>query len=439
VRRVGAISQEALSAVAGGTCRLGRMSEHTWPEAAGPPGNIGAAVPEPPPLQPMPAPPAPNATRAGKRLLALSMLFLTGAGTGSGVAVGVLLARQSSTSATQRTGGSSGPSTSLQPPFDGGGTTPSPSGDDASAAAIAAKVDPTVVDINATLATGGEVAGTGIVITSTGEVLTNNHVIANTSRIVVQVDGSGPRYSATVLGTDAADDIALLKIQGASNLKTAAIGDSETATVGETVAAVGNALGRGGTPAVSLGSITALDRTITAGDSPSTAETLKGTIQIDAFIQPGDSGGPLVDSAAKVIGIDTAAQSMGGEADAGSNVGFAIPINTAMTIVHQIEAGRTSANIQIGTRGVLGVAVRDSAGAGGALVEQVETGSAAAQAGITAGALITAVDGSRVASPAALQAALHGKHPGDRVAVSWTAPSGQSHSATMQLEAGPPA
>jgi len=278
-----------------------------------------------------------------------------------------------------------------------------------------------------------------MVITPSGEVLTNNHVIEGTSRISVQIDGSGPAYTATVLGTDAADDIALLQIQGVGGLKTVTLGDSSAATVGETVVAIGNALGRGGTPAATQGAITALNQTITAGDSPINTETLNGVIQIDAFIQPGDSGGPLVDTSGRVIGLDTAAQATGRFADAGSNVAFAIPINKAIAIAHQVESGQSSATVQIGIRGILGVQVRDGVSTSGAMVSAVESMSPAERAGIAAGDAISSVGSTSITSASTLHAALQGKHPGDRVVVGWVDASGKHHSATITMEAGPPA
>lgn len=278
-----------------------------------------------------------------------------------------------------------------------------------------------------------------MVLTSSGLVLTNNHVIEDTTSLSLQVDGTGPTYTAKVLGTDASDDVALLQMNGVSNLQTVSLGDSSTVAVGDAVVAIGNALGRGGTPQATTGSVTALNQTITAGDSVATTETLNGTIEIDAFIQPGDSGGPLVNGNGKVIGIDTAAQSAGRFGQTGSNIGFAIPINTAIAIAHQIEAGHGSSTVQIGTRGVLGVEVATDQSGSGAVVDGVQSGSPAAGAGITAGDVIIAINGQSVSGPTALQTALAGKHPGDNVSVGWTDASGGHHSATVQLEPGPPA
>lgn len=397
------------------------------------------AAPEPPPWPPY-APPVPSSrTRTSRRMLALGALFTAGGLAGFGVASGIVLTHSPSTGTASvgLPGSSSGNGNGTGK---GGASPTSPPSDTVdSPDAIAAAVDPAVVDINGTLSGGGQVSGTGMVISSSGVVLTNNHVIEDTTDMSLQIDGTGKTYTATVLGTDATDDVALLQMNGASNLKTVNLGDSSKVVVGDAVVAIGNALGRGGTPQATSGSVTALNQQITAGDSSATAETLNGTIQIDAFIQPGDSGGPLVNGNGQVVGIDTAAQASGRFGQDGSNIGFAIPINNAMTIARQIEAGHGSSTVQIGTRGVLGVEVATDQTGSGAAVNAVESGSPAAAAGIAAGDVITSIDGQSVSGPTALQSALLGKHPGDSVTVGWTDASGNHHTATVQLEAGPPA
>ena len=151
-------------------------------------------------------------------------------------------------------------------------------------------------------------------LTSTGEILTNNHVIDGATSISVTDVGNGKTYKATVVGYDKSHDIAVLQLQGASGLKTAKIGDSSKATVGESVVAIGNAGGTGGTPSAAGGSIVALNQQITASDELGGAsEQLTGLIEVNADVQPGDSGGSLVDSAGQVIGIDTAASGANGD------------------------------------------------------------------------------------------------------------------------------
>ena len=136
-------------------------------------------------------------------------------------------------------------------------------------------------------------AGTGIVLTSTGEVLTNNHVIEGATSIKVTDIGNGKSYTATVVGYDATQDVAVLHLQGASGLTTASLGDSATVQAGDRVVALGNAEGKGGTPSVATGMVTALNQSIIASDGLSGVnEQLSGLIESNARIKPGDSGGP---------------------------------------------------------------------------------------------------------------------------------------------------
>ena len=301
---------------------------------------------------------------------------------------------------------------------------------------IADRVTPAVVDINTTLE-NGTAAGTGMVLTPDGLVLTNNHVIAESTEIKVQIAGTGPSYSAKVLGYDIVDDVALIKLDGVSNLTTIDVGDSSKVRVGDQVVALGNALGRGGAPAVVQGDVTAIDQTIRAGDASggTPSQTLSGLIEVTAPLLPGDSGGPLVNTSAQVIGMNAAASA--GNRGQTSGDGFAIPINKALDVAHQIQAGQSSDNVHIGDRALLGVRVQDAGP--GATVASVEPGSPADQAGIAAGDVITSVGSDTITAYADLPAALNAAHPGDRVQIGWTDASGQQRRATVTLIAGPPA
>jgi S1-C subfamily serine protease len=179
---------------------------------------------------------------------------------------------------------------------------------------IANKVDPGLVDVVSTLGyQNEEAAGTGQVMTSSGLVLTNNHVIDGATSIKATDIGNGRTYTAKVVGYDQTDDIAVLQLQGASGLATVSFGDSSQVAVGQSVVALGNAEGKGGTPSVATGTVTGLNQSITASDEGSgNSENLTGMIETNAPIQPGDSGGPLVNSAGQVVGIDTAASSASG-------------------------------------------------------------------------------------------------------------------------------
>jgi S1-C subfamily serine protease len=316
----------------------------------------------------------------------------------------------------------------------------------ASQAASAGSADPVstvsaaVVDINTTLGySGGQAAGTGIVLTADGLVLTNNHVISGATAITATDVGNGRTYTATVVGYDRTHDIAVLRLANASGLRTASIGDSSAVAVGDQVVGVGNAGGVGGTPSSAAGSVTALDRSITAADAgDGTSEQLTGLIQVDAAIQPGDSGGPLVDSQGRVVGVDTAASS-GSTLSPSASQGFAIPIRSALAIADEIVAGNASADVHIGETAFLGVQGTAAQGSSGVAVAGVVDGSAAAAAGLAAGDMITAVDDQPVDSPDTLGAVMRAHHPGDKVAITWYDQQGQQHTSTVQLGGGPAA
>ena len=285
-------------------------------------------------------------------------------------------------------------------------------------------------------------AGTGMVLTSSGEVLTNNHVVQGAWQIQAQVPG-GDTYTATVVGVDPSHDVALLQLSDASGLTTITPGDASTVTIGEEVAGIGNALGRGGEPAVATGSVTALDRSITASDPNGSSEQLTGMIQTDANILPGDSGGALVNADGQVVGMITAGNDRT-TSTGGPTVGFAVPIDTALAVVDQIHSGSGTDAVLLGERGYLGVAVRplDQTSAArlgvssGVLVVGLDTNSPAGGAGMTTPAVIRAIDGQPVPSTDALGPLLHSHVPGDSVTVDWVDASG-AHSASVALIAGP--
>src|SRR6185312_8782969 len=348
-----------------------------------------------------------------------------------------------------------------------------------SASQIAQRVDPALVDVVSTLGNqGASAAGTGIVLTSNGEVLTNNHVIRGATSIKVTDVGNGRTYTAKVVGYDASKDVAVIKLQNASGLTTANLGDSSSVQTGDAVTALGNAGGKGGTPSVATGTVTALNQGITASDEGSGAnsEQLSGLIETNADIQPGDSGGALVDAYGQVIGMNTAAstgtqfQSESGQSTAQA---YAIPIDNAETIADQIEAGQSSSTVHIGATAFLGIesggsssgsGSGDSGGFGGfgqgdgsgfggfgqgsgsgsgassgVTISGALSGSPAASAGLTEGDTITSVGGQSVSSADDIQQALVKYHPGDKISVSWVDQNGQSQTATVTLASGPAA
>jgi S1-C subfamily serine protease len=336
-----------------------------------------------------------------------------------------------------------------------------------SASQIAQRVDPALVDI---VATDGDEqatsAGTGIVLTSNGEILTNNHVIRGATSIKVTDVGNGKTYTASIVGYDASDDVAVIQLKNASGLTIASLGDSSSVASGDTVTALGNAGGKGGTPSVAGGTVTALGQAITASDEGSgVSEHLTGLIQTNANIQPGDSGGALVNTHGQVIGMNTAAstgfQFQGQSSSQGSQEqAYAIPIASALTIAKQIEGGNGSSAVHIGATAFLGIETSgsDSSGSSGSggfggfggqgtgqasgtgvAIAGALSGSPAASAGLTEGDTITSVGGQTVSSASDIQQVLVKYHPGDKISVSWQDASGQSHSSTVTLTSGPAA
>jgi S1-C subfamily serine protease len=347
------------------------------------------------------------------------------------------------------------------------------------------KVEPGIVIINSTIQYQSEIgAGTGMVINSDGLVLTNNHVIEDSTKLTATVVATGKTYPATVIGYDTTGDVALIKLQGASGLTTVPLGNSSTVKTGTSVVALGNADGQG-TILPAAGSVTGTNKTITASDQGGTitTETLHGMIQINADIVKGDSGGPLSDAAGQVIGMDTAGQSVSFGQQA-TPVGFAIPINTALSVASQIAAGKASSTVSIGYPPFVGIyytpgsssnpQIQDqqqSQGSGnpfggfggyggvpacytsnanlevpsqvapvnsGTLIDGVICGSPAAKAGMTAGSVITAVNGTAVGAPNQLKSTLAPFKPGDTVTITWVNLNGRSATSTLHLVAGPP-
>jgi S1-C subfamily serine protease len=316
-------------------------------------------------------------------------------------------------------------------------TAPSNGGTAASSAAIA-KVDAATVDINATTAGGtGQVAGTGMIITSSGEVLTNNHVIDNVINITAQINGAGTVYKATVVGYDPTDDIALLQLQGASNLPTVPLGNSSQVSIGDQLTVIGNARGAGGTPAVVSGVVSQLDQQITASDESGDTENLTGMLQVQANIQPGDSGGPEINASGQVVGMTTAGSqsNVPSGQEASTTTGFAIPINKAMQIVSEIRSGG-GPNIHIGNAALLGIQVA-AGGTRGAVVAGVVANTPAASSGIAASDIIVKINNQTITSASDLHKAIQGYSNGQSLVFTWLDPAGVSHSATITLGLAP--
>jgi len=280
-------------------------------------------------------------------------------------------------------------------------------------AGVVEAVGPSVVSVRATVARAGafggtgEASGTGVIISPDGEIMTNAHVVEGASSVKVTLAGESQARTATVVGSDADSDLALLKIENVSGLPAATLGKSADVHVGDDVVAIGNALALRGGPTVTRGIVSALDRTLATGDS-----TMTGLIQTDASISSGNSGGPLVDATGKVIGINSAVAASG-QGSSAENIGFAIAIDNALPVLDRLRNKTAAA-----AAGYLGVRTADPTdGSRGATVVTVDAGSAAEQAGIQPGDLITAVDGKAVDGAAALGAAIKSHTPGSPVRI----------------------
>jgi S1-C subfamily serine protease len=280
-----------------------------------------------------------------------------------------------------------------------------------------------------------EGAGSGFVMDSRGYILTNNHVIENAQAIQVTL-GDGSRFPAKLIGADARNDIALLKIEPGNHKLTALpMGDSDALQVGQRVLAIGNPFGFSST--LTAGVVSALGRTV----QTSQESFIDGAIQTDAAINQGNSGGPLLDTHGNVVGINSAIYSTSGSA---AGIGFAIPINTAKRIasalisegrVRHASMGIEARELTPGFADALGLPVEQ-----GLLIESVDPGSPAERAGLRGGNrmvivgmmriliggdVLVAINGQRVGSQLDMAVALDRTRPGDTVTIEFY--RGQQH------------
>jgi putative serine protease PepD len=296
---------------------------------------------------------------------------------------------------------------------DGSGSpllTSSPQGSDAvnaapgSVTAVAQTVTPSTVDIRATLAQG-EAEGSGVVLTANGDILTNNHVVAGSRDITVTLS-DGSERPATVVGTSPSYDIAVIRVQDASGLTPATLGDSSSLQVGQPVVAIGSPRGLTGT--VTTGIVSAFDRTVTVQGEDGQVVVYNG-LQTDASINPGNSGGPLVNLDGQVVGINSAIETAG--QNAGSiGIGFAIPIDQARRVAQEIMDSGTATKPVLGVQGSISAASDD-----GAQIASVQPGGPAEAAGLRAGDVITKVGDAQVADFADLMARIGSYAPGAQV------------------------
>ena len=273
--------------------------------------------------------------------------------------------------------------------------TPMPTGATLDVPAVLAKISPSIVQVVAD-SRFGSATGTGFIVSADGEIVTNAHVIEGEDQVKVRLPGETEARDAVVVGT-ASDttDLAVLKVEGVSGLTPAELGTSADLVVGQPVVAVGYALGLRGDPTVTAGILSAVNRSLDA--------QLSGLLQTDAAISPGNSGGPLLDARGRVIGVNTAKAG----STAAENIGFAIPVDTAVRITDGLRGG-----VAVST-GFLGVSTRDAElGDLGAEIVEVVPGSAADDAGLEVGDVITGVDGTVVSGSGDLGSVIRAQTPG---------------------------
>lgn len=262
-------------------------------------------------------------------------------------------------------------------------------------------------------------AGTGVIVSDSGYILTNKHVVDGATSISVVLDDGTIYEDAKVAAVDPLNDIAFVKIEGASDLKVATLGDSKTISVGQQVIAIGNALGEYQNT-VTSGIVSGTGRSLTATDSTgSMSERLSDMIQTDAAINSGNSGGPLVNAAGEVIGINTATSS------SAENVGFAIPISSVKGMLSQLVEKGEAARAYVGTYGIEITAevakeynLPVNAGAylySASSYSAILKDSPAAKAGLRDKDIITAVNGVKVGAAGSLSSLVGEYKPGDTV------------------------
>jgi putative serine protease PepD len=276
-------------------------------------------------------------------------------------------------------------------------------------AKVADAVAPSVVTISATVSGGfgsGESVGTGVIISSDGDVLTNAHVVEGATTVQVRLMNETEPRAGRVLASDAENDLALVKID-LTGLTAAVFADPDSTRLGDPVIAIGYALNLDGGPSVTLGIVSALDRTITTENG-----ALNALIQTDAAISSGNSGGPLVNEQGQVVGINTAV-ARGDNSTAANNIGFAISTKEVLRV---LEVLRTQAAGGSRQQGYLGVGLTDRTDGGqGAVIANVEPGSPADQAGIEEGDVILSIDDQAITGRAGMIAVVRDAQPGETI------------------------
>ena len=302
---------------------------------------------------------------------------------------------------------------------DNGATAPL-AADNGSIRAVAAKVLPSTVQIQANGGadgtTKGGATGSGFVLDDKEHVITNNHVVSDATGAgaIKVVDQNGKKYAATIIGRSPVYDLAVLEVQKAPALPPASIGSSQALRVGDTVVAIGSPLGLSST--VTSGIVSALNRPVTTGGALSASQSYINALQTDAAINPGNSGGPLVNIRGQVVGVNSAIATTGGAIGGESGnigVGFAIPMEQVRVTAAQILATGKARYPVIGAN-------VDTAGnsTAGAKVVDVPSGSPAAAGGLREGDVVTRVDGQPITDGISLIVAIRSHQPGETVDLS---------------------
>lgn len=323
---------------------------------------------------------------------------------------------------------------------------------------VATKVVPSVVKLETKLGRASE-EGSGIVLTEDGLILTNNHVVAaaqgassapkapgapgptptkpvsptpdapSTASKTLVTFADGRTAPFTVVGTDPATDIAVVRAQGVSGLTPITLGSSSSLRVGQDVVAIGSPLGLEGT--VTTGIVSALNRPVAANGDASNQNTVLDAIQTDAAINPGNSGGALVNMSGELVGVNSAIATLGGdspESQSGSiGLGFAIPVDQAKRIADELIAKGSASHAS------LGVQVSNDVATHGAKIVEVVKGGAASTAGLPSGVVVTKVDDRVIGSANALVAAVRSRAPGDKLTLTYLDPAGNSQTVQVTL------
>ncbi|MBO2466147.1 S1C family serine protease [Actinomadura violacea] len=362
---------------------------------------------------PIPAPPPASGRGPGLGLLAVVALIVALVAGAVGAGIGVIATDDDNGGGSVSLGGGSGDDTKVQnrPPD--------------SIAGVAQRVLPSVVMIRVK-SSQGEVGGTGFIVKG-GYIVTNNHVVAEArgGGQMQVIFNDKKTLPATVKGSDPSSDVAVVKVEGQHSLPALALGDSSRLAVGDPVIAIGSPLGLQGS--VTTGIVSSLNRAVpTQGEGGGDSSYLNA-IQTDAAINPGNSGGPLVDAKGRVIGINTAiatlgGQSLGGGSQSGSiGLGFAIPINQGKRIAEEIIA---TGQVKMAKLGVLpdpqyqqgGARIMQQAVQG---QDPVTKGGPADKAGLKPGDVITKIDDQPIEDATDLIAQIRSRAPGDRIKVTY--------------------